>query len=87
MKKINRMIVLMLTIVSLVMILVGCTKNNAETEEAANEIEKEFEVIHSERIEGTGNVDDSIYILKHKKTGRQFILYKGYYKGSIIQID
>ncbi len=85
MKKINRMVVFMLTIVSLVMFLVGCTKNNAGTEE--NKIEKEFEVVHSERLEGTGNVDDSIYILKHKKTGRQFILYKGYHEGSIIQID
>lgn len=84
MKNINKMTIFLLIIVILSICLGGCAEINAEDEKMKNEKQNLFEITYYERLEGEGmSIEDEMYIIKDKKTGREFLLYKGYRKAGI----
>lgn len=84
MKNINKMAIFLLIIVILSICLGGCAEINAEDEKMKNQKQNLFEITYYERLEGEGmSIEDEMYIIKDKKTGREFLLYKGYRKAGI----
>lgn len=84
MKNINKMAIFLLIIVILSICLGGCAEINTEDEKMKNEKQNLFEITYYERLEGEGvSIEDEMYIIKDKKTGREFLLYKGYRKAGI----
>lgn len=73
---------LLVILLVLVLVLSGCT--GKKTEETNEDIKdsKAFEVESSDGF-GLGNV----YVIRHKETGKRFIIYSGYQKGGIAPLD
>lgn len=52
------------------------------------ENKEDFEVVSKQRLANiTDDGADEFFILKHKETGKRFILFKGYQKGGITPLD
>lgn len=81
----RKKIIILMTI-CMIGVLSGCSNNEGST--GAVEIDtKQFEVLSNESLGTVGDSDDELIIIKHKETGKRFIIYKGFRKGGITPLD
>jgi len=78
-KKITKLVALLLTMITL---LTGCVLAQITSGSCEDVDKKEFEVLSEEDIDN-GNLT----IVRHKKTGKRFVIYTGYRKGGITPLD
>mgnify|MGYP001186276349 CR=1 FL=1 len=73
-------------VIGLGLSIVGCNNNhNVKADET--DIPKQFEVM-SKEVFNTNNIDKELLIIvKHKETGKKFVIFQGYRKGGICPLD
>lgn len=66
-------------------ILFGCGQAGPQTAQAVND--PAFEIVSQERIDIKGYMDSKLTVVKHKETGKRFVIYTGDKKGGIVPLD
>lgn len=76
----KKLIALLLIIITL---LTGCMAVETSYEEVDK---KEFEILSEEGLYND-NFNDNLTIVRHKETGKRFVIYSGARKGGIAPLD
>lgn len=70
--------------------MVGCSikvdAHKVDEQKQKVDVPNQFETISQERV-GSEYYDDEIILIKHKETGKRFIIYNGGSKGGIVPLD
>jgi len=75
--------IISLLILGLSIGMVGCG-DKTQIEKGKEEIPQQFEVLSNER---TNNIHGGLMIVKHKETGKRFIIFYGDRRGGICPLD
>lgn len=62
-----------------ILFFIGCSIESEAYNEGA------FELISKENL--AGSADDKLIVVRHKETGKRFVIYQGYKKGGIQPLD